>query len=109
MQGPTLDLDPATDEFAPFTVVADPDVCLVPCEFAEEQCYGYERQLLEFSYDGDPLVTVWSQSDETVTVDGTEFRITAMAQGAIRLNPVSWCDDQPGYDHYAFRIEDVTP
>lgn len=109
MWGNTIDPNPGTDVFAPFTVVAETDVCLASCDVEDGQCYSYERQQLSFSYDGEPLATLWSQSEETVTVAGTDYRITAMAQGAVNVNPESWCADLPGYDGYAFRIADVTP
>lgn len=107
--GTAIDLILGTDVFAPFGVTAVADVCLAPCEVWEDRCYGYAREQLAFTLDGDPLATVWSQDELDVSVDGVDWRITAMAQDAVVVNPTStWCD-LPGYDNYAFRIADVTP
>jgi hypothetical protein len=110
MYGTSADPIPDTEVFTPFSVAAITDVCLAPCAVADDGCYSYARQQLGFSYDGEVVATVWSQGEDTVSLDGVDYRITVGgAQGAVKVNPDSLGCESPGYDGYNFRIADVTP
>lgn len=109
MWGTTVDPIPGVDVFAPFAVSANEDECLAPCDVVDDRCYSPDRQSLTFSADGNDIATVWSQGDASVTVDGHDYLIEAIAFGAEKVNPDSWWCSMPGYASYSFRIADVTP
>jgi hypothetical protein len=110
MNGTTIDPNPGTAVFAPFTVTAEEDVCLAPCAVPDDMCFSYARQKLDFAVDGQQVASLWASSGTTIDLDGTTYLVeVGVAQGAVAVNPdSSWCD-LGGYDAYAFRIADITP